>query len=230
MVHDTLPPEHFALIRNIAYRVVRRLPFHAVSVEELVSAGYLGYREARERYDPTQGGRFETFAEFRIRGAMLDDLRERDHLSRYIRHMKNRIEEARCTLVARLVRPPSRMEVAAYLEVRERAVEAIDGMPDYAEFLADRLDAHGELIGMPDDQHADTPFDHYEVREAAEHIEQALSTLSVREVRVLHALYVEGLYLREVANRLGVSPSRVCQIRLELLAKLRVACEEPLAA
>lgn len=230
MVHHTLPPEHFALIRSIAYRVVRRLPWHVASVDELVSAGYLGYREACDRYDGTRGGRFEVFAEFRIRGAMLDELRSRDHLSRGFRGMKHQIEEARHVLTARIGQPPTRAEVATLLGVKERVVEVVDGMPDHAEHSVDPFDPHGALVGVVDDRHGASPFDRYAAREAADRIRRALPMLSVREMRVLHARYVDGLFLREVADRLGVDTSRVCQIEHEVIDKLRLACAEPLAA
>lgn len=230
MVHHTLPPEHLALIRSIAYRVVRRLPWHVASVDELVSAGYLGYREACERYDAAHGGRFETFAEFRIRGAMLDELRRRDHLSRGFRSMKNRIEAARHVLGQRVGQPPTRAEIAALLGVKERAVEVVDGMPDHGEHFDDPLDPHGVLAGVVDDRHGTSPFDRYAAREAADRIRRALPMLNVREMHILHARYVEGLFLREVADRFGVDPSRVCQIEHDALDRLRLACEEPLAA
>lgn len=230
MVHHTFPPEHFALIRSIAYRVVRRLPWHVASVDELVSAGYLGYREACDRYDGARGGRFEVYAEFRIRGAMLDELRQRDHLSRGFRGMKNQIEEARHVLTARIGQPPTRAEVAALLGVEEHVVEVVDGMPDHAEYSDDPLDPHGVLVGVVDDRHGASPFDRYAAREAADRIRRALPMLNVREMRILHARYVEGLYQREVAGRIGISIPRVCQIEREVLDKLRLACAEALAA
>lgn len=228
MVHHTLPPEHLALIRSIAYRVVRRLPWHVANVDELVSAGYFGYRKACERYDATHGGRFEPFAEFHIRGAMLDELRRRDHLSRGFRGMKNQIEEARQALTARIGQPSTRAEIAAYLGMDEAAVETVDGMPNHAECLDDPLDPGGVLVGIMDDR--PSPLDRCEVMEMVRRIEEAFSVLNDREVRILRERYVEDRSQQEVADRIGVSNSRVSQIEREVLAKLRVACSESLAA
>jgi len=230
MVRHTLPPEHLALIRNVAYRIVRRLPWHVASVDDLVSAGYFGYREACERYDPTRGGRFESFAEFRIRGAMLDELRAYDHLSRWSREMKHRLEAARRALTAQLGEPPTRAHIAAHLGIDECAIETVDGLPDHTDARDDPLDPHGVLAGIVDDRDGASPFDRYVAREAVDRIERAVPMLSARELEIICARHVEGLYQREVADRIGVTVSRVCQIEGEALAKLRAACEELLAA
>ena len=103
-------------------------------------------------------------------------------------------------------------------------------MPNYTEFLEDRLDGYGEPVGALDDRRMESPFDRYAMRELAARVAAALPSLTIRQLRVLHGLYVEGCHLREVANRLGVDPSHVCRIKQGLLEKLRVACEEKLAA
>ncbi|MBI4434881.1 sigma-70 family RNA polymerase sigma factor [Candidatus Uhrbacteria bacterium] len=231
MVHPSIPPGHLALITRIAWSVIRRLPPYLTTVADLVSVGYIGYREACERCDPARTERFETFATFRIRGAMFDELRRCDLLGHHRRYRKHMVEAMEHALTGSLGRPPTRGEIAAHLEMTERAVETIDRLPEYAELLVDHSDVNGVLAAVPDDHRSGrSPLEQCEDLELIQRIVQALPMLSIREVRVLQARYVEGLLLREIADRLGVDPSRVCQIEHEAIAKLRAACEAPAAA
>lgn len=225
MVRTTIPPDHLALIQRIARRLIRRLPPHITTIDDLVGAGYIGYREVCERCDPARTDRFEAFATYRIRGAMIDELRRSDLLGHDRRHRKRMVELAEHALTGRFGRPPTRGEVAAYLGVTENAVEAIARFPEHVEFLVDHSDASGTLAMVPDDHRSGrSPLEQCEALELVRRIERALPMLSIREVRVFHARYVEGLLLREIADRLGVDPSRVCQIEHEVLDKLRAVC------
>lgn len=230
MVYATIPPEHLALIQRIARRLMRRLPSHVTTVDDLVSVGYIGYREACARCDPERTDRFESFATYRIRGAMFDELRRYDPLGRDRRRRKRMVDTAEHTLTGRFGHPPTRGEVAAYLGVTESAIEAIARFPEHAEFLVDHADVSGTLAMVPDDRRSGcSPLEQCEALELVRRIEQALPMLSVREVRILHARYIVGRTLQEIADRLGVDPSRVCRIEHEVLAKLRAACETPVA-
>src|SRR5512145_2102389 len=106
----------FPYIEKVARRLARRLPAH-VEIDDLVSAGVIGLMEAAERFDPKRIDRFEAFAEFRIRGAMLDDLRARDTLSRDMRRLSNELREATRKLESQLGRTPDQAELAQTLGV-----------------------------------------------------------------------------------------------------------------
>src|SRR5881397_2132657 len=95
----------FPYIEKVARRLARRLPAH-VEIDDLISSGVIGLMEAAERFDPKRVDRFEAFAEFRIRGAMLDDLRARDTLSRDMRRLSNELREATRKLESQLGRTP----------------------------------------------------------------------------------------------------------------------------
>src|SRR5882757_7434685 len=104
----------FPYIEKVARRLARRLPAH-VEIDDLISSGVIGLMEAAERFDPKRVDRFEAFAEFRIRGAMLDDLRSRDTLSRDMRRLSNELREATRKLEAQLGRSPDQEELAEQL-------------------------------------------------------------------------------------------------------------------
>src|SRR5512136_3092478 len=100
----------FPYIEKVARRLARRLPAH-VEIDDLISSGVIGLMEAAERFDPKRVDRFEAFAEFRIRGAMLDDLRARDTLSRDMRRLSNELREATRKLESQLGRTPDQGEL-----------------------------------------------------------------------------------------------------------------------
>lgn len=230
MVRTTIPPEHLALIQRIARQLIRRLPPHVMTLDDLVSAGYLGYHGACKRYDATRNARFATFAECRIRGAMLDALRQRDPLSRDYRFVKNRREGVDELLTARLGRPPTREEVAVYFGVAEDVIEALDRIPTNPELLVDHADTNGVLVEASDEGTGErSTFDYCVVREALRRIEPAFALLSQRERFVLHARYGQGLSQRDIGDQLGITESRVCQIQWEAIAKLRAAYDAPAA-
>src|SRR3954465_11134509 len=107
----------FPYIGKVARRLARRLPAH-VEIDDLISSGVIGLMEAAERYDPERVDRFEAFAEFRIRGAMLDDLRSRATLSRGLRRLSNELREATRRLESQLGRAPDQEELASTLGVK----------------------------------------------------------------------------------------------------------------
>ena len=106
----------FPYIEKVARRLARRLPAH-VEIDDLISSGVIGLMEAAERFDPKRVDRFEAFAEFRIRGAMLDDLRSRDTLSRDMRRLSNELRDATRRLESQLGRTPDQEEIARRLGV-----------------------------------------------------------------------------------------------------------------
>src|SRR5207245_1363489 len=102
--------EHLSLVETVGRKMARSLPDH-VSVDDLISAGYIGLLDAVRRFDPARGARFTTYAEHRIRGAILDDMRGRDTLSRDMRRVLNEIREAAQALETQLGRAPDEEEI-----------------------------------------------------------------------------------------------------------------------
>src|SRR5437762_3335652 len=115
--------KYYPLVEKVAKRVARRLPTH-IALDELMSAGAIGLIEAAERFDPSRCDRFEPFAEIRIRGAILDDLRTRDTLSRDMRRISNELRRASAEVANQLGRTPEDCEVAGHMGVRVDEVYA----------------------------------------------------------------------------------------------------------
>lgn len=218
--------ERFApLVKRIAHYLVARLPAN-VQVDDLIQNGMIGLIEATARYEAGLGAQFETYATQRIRGAMLDGLREADWLPRSLRRELRRIDALIHKLEQDFGRPPSETELA-------------DGMgmslPDYQRLL---LDARGhqvlhmeDLTGDGDEDFLERHFTDDESDPARILEEQSvrvalvksIETLPEREKLVMSLYYEEELNLREIGEVMGVTESRVCQLHSQAIARLRAA-------
>jgi len=223
----TAPQEHRAgvesaetylpFVRKIASRIARRLP-QSVELEDLVSAGTVGLMEAMDRYDPQGGRRFESYAEFRIKGAILDELRRCDPLNRSSRHVQNQIQNKTARLHAAFGRPPEPEEIAAAMGT---SVDNYLGRLSRVNAL--RVVAMDTDAVNPGDFGAAIPNqeDLLGQRELVLEVQGALAQLTERQRLVLNLYYVEELTQSQVGEVLNVTESRVCQILSELVRRLR---------
>lgn len=211
---------YLGLVHHAAREVAPRVR-DAVSLDELVSAGSLGLMQAMQGFDIDRGLAFSTFAMRRIRGAILDELRARDPLSRSDRAHVRRLDGAVAELEQRGGRAPTPTEVAQHLGVdnetlhrwRERTAHAgpvsLESEPN-GRALADQIGDDGEGI-----------HNALELSERRGAIQAALSSLPARERLVVARSYFEERPLREIAAELGVTESRVCQLRAQALSRLK---------
>ena len=139
---EAMVRKYAPLVKKVAYRMVHRLP-SSVEIEDLISVGTIGLLQALDSFDDSKGTRFESFAEFRIKGAMLDELRTYDFMSRSARGKANRVEKARARLEGDLGRSPTIAEVAEAAEMTEQEVETILAQSEQVAFLT--LDDLGTL-------------------------------------------------------------------------------------
>src|SRR5213595_3902187 len=209
----------FPYIEKVARRLARRLPSH-VEIDDLISSGVIGLMEAAERYDPKRVDRFEAFAEYRIRGAMLDDLRARDTLSRDMRRLSNELRDATRRLEAQLGRTPDHEEIAKRLGV------GVDELYARQQKLSGSSvvgidDAGPDLLERTGDQTAEDPFEIASRREMLAHLVSGIEDLPEKMQQVLSLYYCENLNLKEIGAVLGVTESRVCQIHGEATKRLR---------
>lgn len=220
---DRLVQENIGLVVHIAHRVASRLPAD-VEREELVASGMLGLVEAATRFDPDRGMPFAAFAGVRIEGAILDLLRTTDRLPRAVRRLQRGIETAEAKLTAELGRVPSSAEVA------DAAGVSIDELHRTRGWIAaghvDSLDLRDrdessihERIPATEDDVEDLVID----AEARQALRTALGSLSERHRIVIIGCMFEGRQMRELADLLGVTRSRVSQMKDEAVRQLRLA-------
>ncbi len=212
---------YLGLVHHAAREVAPRVR-DAVSLDELVSAGSLGLLQAMEGFDIDRGLAFSTFAMRRIRGAILDELRARDPLSRADRAHVRRLDSAVAQLEQKAGRAPTPTEVAEHLGVdnatvhrwRERTAHAgpvsLESEPN-GRVLSEEIGADG----------VDLVHGAVEQAERRGVIQAALAGLPLRERLVVSRSYFDERPLREIAQELGVTESRVCQLRAQALARLR---------
>jgi RNA polymerase sigma factor FliA len=207
---DELLRKYSGLIERGARRIVMRTGLHS-AYDDLWSAGALGLIEAARRFDGARGASFETFAEHRVRGAMLDELRRMDHLPRRLRNRTDDLQKSKKKLSAELGRDATIEEVAADLKVDVEEASGIESL------LEPHLPLESALPLLVTEDMEDPV-----VRaDALRALTGALQALPERLQILLQLHYVEGLTYREIAQIFKVSEPRVCQLHGEALNKLR---------
>ena len=220
--------QHLPLVRHIVFQVAVRFPRH-VDREELVRAGALGLVEAARRYDASRGVPFERFAAQRIRGAILDAVRSADWAPRSVRNLARTVEEATQQLACDLGRAPTLDEVADALATTPLELARLQDRIQRSVLLA--LDAgvdaeEGDTLGdtLPD-LVTPEPGAQLEERELHAYLRDALELLEERHRLVVIGYFIEGRTSGDLARFLGVTESRVSQLRSEALALLRDAID-----
>ena len=211
------------LVKRIAYHLMARLPAN-VQFEDLVQNGMLGLLDALDRFEEGFGAQFETYATQRVRGAMLDGLRENDWLPRNLRRELRRIEGAISALEHTHGRAPSERELADTLGM---------SLADYQKTLQDarghQLVYFDDFAGEGDedflerhftDNNAD-PSNILEEKNVKALLVKAIERLPEREKLMMALYYEQELNLREIGEVMGVTESRVCQLHTQAIARLR---------
>lgn len=214
---DELIQRGLPIVRRIAFRLARRLPPN-VDVGDLIGAGTEGLLKAIESYDMTNAARFETYAEARVRGAVLDELRGQDALTRHGRRQMGEVARAMRKLELSLGRSPEEAEVAQELGIPLEAYHKL------AENLS-RAPALANLGALDPDEvpGASDSAGEFEHRELKTQLMAAIKRLPDRTQTVLGLYYQEECTLAEIGEILGVTESRVCQILGDATGRLRAA-------
>jgi RNA polymerase sigma factor FliA len=222
---ERLLTENLSEVRYIARRIHDRLPSH-VQFDDLVHAGILGLIDAVDKFDPGKNVQLKSYARFRIRGAILDSLRQLDWSPRNLRRQARRIEEAHRELAALLGHAPSEPELATHLgldlEEFQRLLGELRGL-DLGSFHGQSDDNGGEeqLSGIAIRPEED-PFDVTLRSEIRTFLSQAIDELEDKERQVLALYYLEELTMKEVGMIMNIGESRVSQIHTAALIRLRV--------
>ncbi len=213
---------HVEVARRITLRVARKCPSW-VSVDDLLAAGLLGLTEAAQRYDASRGEPFIAFAEKRIRGAALDELRRGDFMPRGMRDRAKRVGKTIRELESRLGREPTDHEVAKDLGV---------DVEDYRENL--EVLVHASLCSLDEEperfvrhltEPEASPEQHVARNQLKQRVLDCLPRLPERDALILSLYYNDEFTYAEIGDLLGVSVSRICQLHSRALARLRAAIE-----
>lgn len=209
---------HYApKIRFLALRLKSRLP-RSIELGELISAGTLGLMEALGKFRPQFGIRFETYAENRIRGAMLDELRRLDWFPRSLRQRARIVDEAMRTMEHENGRQPSEAELCAVTGLAAHEVrEAMEALQNQLWVSLDAIQDSVSADGVTDIE----PYTATAMRELVERVAPLVKTLTPREKLVLSLYYTEELNMRETAAVMEITEGRVSQLHSQALSRLR---------
>jgi RNA polymerase sigma factor FliA len=204
---------YIPFVRKIAGRIARRLP-ESVDLDDLVSAGTIGLMEAMNRYDPSGGRDFKVYAEYRVKGAILDELRRADPLNRAARYTQNKVLNKTAQLTNEFGRPPEVEEVAAAL--RTSVSDYVSKISPMQTLRVVSMDTDAMQSGVVVNQE-----DLVAKKQTMVLVRKALESLSERNQMVLNMYYVDQLTQSQIGEVLGVSESRICQILSESLKRVR---------
>jgi len=229
---NALLKQHSPLVRRLAHQMIAKLPAN-VELDDLIQVGMIGLADAMSRFDAAQGVQFETFATQRIRGAMLDELRGTDWLSRGTRRQQRDIEEAIHKAQQKLGRAPSESEIA-----KEMGVTLLEFQDALTKVRGTQLVYLEDLGGGRDDEAGDDFLDRHLATEdnnpslqlqdwrMRSALIEAIKLLPEREGYVMSMYYEHDMNLKEIAAVLKVTESRVCQLHSQAIARLRVKLRE----
>lgn len=222
---EALIRQYVPLVQRLAHHMIAKLPPN-VELDDLIQVGMIGLVDALSRFEESHGVQFETFATQRIRGAMLDELREGDWMSRGSRKSQKQIEQAMHRLEHRLGRTPLESEIAAELQMPLPEYQTLLGRVRGTQLVyledigASADDEEGFLDRHVADEEAD-PMSLLKDQRLRSALVAAIETLPERERYIMGMYYEQDMNLKEIAAVLGVTESRVCQLHSQSIARLR---------
>jgi RNA polymerase sigma factor for flagellar operon FliA len=224
---NAMVEEHLPLVKYIASRIAGRLPSH-IEVDDLINAGVIGLIDAVEKFEPARRIKFKTYAEFRIKGAILDDLRALDWVPRSTRQKASRIERAFAEMEQQLGRVASDHEIVEYLGV---------SFEEYHQML---VEARGLRLVSLDEMHVDNdetsernlleflanpdyvdPAEAMNLDQMYRIVADSIETLPEKERLVISLYYYDELTMKEIGEILEITESRVSQIHTKAILRLR---------
>jgi RNA polymerase sigma factor for flagellar operon FliA len=221
-----LVSEYGGLVKYLAQRMISKLPSH-IMVEDLVSAGMIGLIDAVKKYDKTRNNQFKTYAEHRIRGEIIDEVRALDSLSRSMRSSMNNLERTIVELEKKLQRPAQDKDIAEALGVsvdeylanegRMRAL-SFTSLDEVGSSLSDDVKIHVEGVRRISD---DDPAEYLVKRRTTEKVKNLMLCLPMKQRRVVFMYYFEDKNFKEIGKELKLTESRVSQLHKTAISKLK---------
>lgn len=217
--------DYSPLIRFVAQRIASRLP-PSIEIDDLISSGVIGLMDAIEKYDPNMFNKFKTYAEFRIRGAILDELRSQDWIPRSVRNKAKVIERAHAELEQKFSRPATHkevceslgMEISDYHELVSR-VKSVSLL--YAEDPYSTPDSPRKNLLDSIEHPSKSPQDQLDDKTDKSVLIDQIEALPPKQKLVLSLYYYEELNLKEIGRILNVTESRVSQLHTQALDRIR---------
>ena len=226
-LRDQLILDYASLIRFIAQKVAARLPSN-VDIDDLISAGVIGLMDAIDKYDPARENKFKTYAEFRIRGAILDELRAQDWVPRTVRDRSKKIDKTVAELEKRHGRAVTDDELAQELDMSlDESYEMIAAVKCTNLISIDEFVSEGSsfdkknLIDSIDKNSSKNPLDQMKNKDLRNAIIQNIEDLPEKYRLILSLYYFEDLNLKEIGRVLDVTESRVSQLHTQAIMKLK---------
>jgi len=226
--------QYAPLVKYVVGRLAIGLP-SILDYEDILSYGTIGLIEALDRYDDSKGVKFETYAINRIRGSIIDALRSLDRLPRSVRQKVKRLEQVTRQLTTELGREPTDQEIARAMGMTREQYDAmlIDSswVTVSLDGLVDRNDEDGSgYTELPPDPNEEDFTVRMEKQQMVEALASAIKTLPERELLIVSLYYKDEMTMKEIAQILDISESRVCQLHGRALSRLRARLERERAA
>lgn len=232
-LRDQLIMDYAPLIRFVAQRIAARLPSN-IEIDDLISAGVIGLMDAIEKYDPSRDNKFKTYAEFRIRGAILDELRSQDWVPRSVRDKAKKIDRTYAELEQRFGRTVSDAEISDALGMHlGEYYEMIAKVKAVTLLSIDELSGQGNqdkksLLECLENVNSKNPFTQLKSKGVRDLLVKHIEDLPEKQKLVLSLYYYEDLNLKEIGKVLDVTESRVSQLHTQAVTKLRAKLKSTL--
>lgn len=223
---DKLIMEYAPLIKFIAQKIAVRLPSN-IELDDLISSGVIGLMDAIEKYDPTRDNKFKTYAEFRIRGAILDELRAQDWVPRSVRDKAKLLDRTYTLLENTMGRPATDEEVAVELKISmEEFHELVNQVRPVSLLSIDDSNTFSNvdkksILNLLESCRLNNPFNMLNLKAVKEIVTKSIEELPEKQRLVLSLYYYEDLNLKEIGRVLDVTESRVSQLHAQAVARLR---------
>lgn len=227
---EQLVKEFIPLVKYIASRIIIGKTKY-VEYDDLVGYGMVGLMDALNKFDPTKGMKFSTYASIRIKGAIIDEIRKNSPISKGAMDKLNRYNDAIETLQKRNLREPSIQEISKEMNISVENIGQIEGYINYISTvsLEDMIFAGEDdvpLMGIIEDKNSLRPDEILEEKEQLEILSKAIDQLNEKDKTILSLYYYEGFTLKQIGQVFSVSESRVCQLHSRAILHLRKIMEK----
>ncbi len=208
------------LIKYIANRIAARLPVH-IDIRDMINSGVLGLMDALEKFDPDKGVKFETYAEYRIKGAILDSLRAMDWVPRSVRKVATLLENTSSELEKKHGRPATDEELAKAMNIDVDKFYKMMSRVSNIPMLSLEIDARTSILDRLVSDSSKTPYEAIDKEELRGVLANSIEMLPEKEKKVISLYYFSEITMKEIGKILDLTESRVSQIHTKAVTKLR---------